>query len=143
MSEPTPNYKAMRKNYLVNKRMQLKYAFMIGGALAVCLLLMLAHIWLIIESKESELANPILIETMKELRMWMMLSGLIYMFVIPILSIFISHKIAGPVYRLERSVAEVLESSGPIRKITLRDGDELHTLAGLINQLFDRLPGRK
>src|SRR5262245_36291103 len=107
MTTPTqPDYKAMRRNYLINKKMQLKYAFVIGAVLAVSLLIMLGHVWLIIASKEAEMVNPMLIQSLKELRIWMLLSGMIYMVVIPILSIFLSHKIAGPIYRLEKSIGE-------------------------------------
>lgn len=139
MTTPTPNYKAMRRNYLVNRRLQIKYAVMIGGVLALVLVLMEAHTFLILRSAEAEFANPALIEPLKSLQMWMLASGLIYMVVIPILSIFISHKIAGPLYRFEKTLREALESNGPLRPIHLRDGDELQGLAELINKLFERL----
>lgn len=139
MTTPTPNYKAMRRNYLVNRRLQIKYAVMIGAVLALVLVLMEAHTFLILRSAEAEFANPALIEPLKSLQMWMLASGLIYMIVIPILSIFISHKIAGPLYRFEKTLREALETDGPLRPIHLRDGDELRGLADLINKLFERL----
>lgn len=143
METPTPNYKAMRRNYLVNKRLQIKYAVIISAVLALVVLLMEAHAFLVIRTIEPEYATPGMIETLRSLQWWMASSGLIYMIVIPILSIFVSHKIAGPLYRLEKSIIEALETEGPIRPIKLRDGDELHSLAELINKLFDRLPQNK
>lgn len=139
MTSPTPNYKAMRRNYLINRRLQIKYAVMIGAVLALVLVLMEAHTFLILRSAEAEFSNPALIEPLKSLQMWMLASGLIYMIVIPILSIFISHKIAGPLYRFEKTLREALDSSGPLRPIQLRDGDELQGLAELINKMFERL----
>ena len=143
MENPQPNYKAMRRNYLVNKRLQIKYAIIISAVLALMVVLMQAHTFLVIRTIEPENATPGMIETMHSLQLWMLSSGLIYMVVIPILSIFISHKIAGPLYRLEKSIREALDTEGPIRPIKLRDGDELHSLAELLNKLFDRLPQTK
>jgi hypothetical protein len=143
MNTPTPNYKAMRRNYLVNRRLQFKYALMIGGVLATILVLMEAHTFLIIRTVEPEFMNPVLIQPLKSLQMWMLASGLIYMVVIPILSIFISHKIAGPLFRFEKTLREALSTDGPIPPIHLRQGDELQSLADLINQLLARLPQNK
>lgn len=143
MEQQQPNYKAMRRNYLVNKRLQMKYAFIIGGVLFLIVLLMEAHTFLVIRTVEPDFANPALLSALKSLQMWMLASGFIYMIVIPILSIFLSHKIAGPLYRMEKSIQEALDSEGPIRPIKLRQGDELQSLADLINQLFERLPQKK
>lgn len=143
MENPTPNYKAMRRNYLINKKLQVKYALIVGGVLALVVFLMQAHTFLVIRSVEPDQANPVLMETLRSLQLWMLSSGIIYIIVIPILSIFVSHKIAGPLYRLEKSVQEALDAEGAITPIRLRDGDELHNLAGLLNQLFERLPQNK
>jgi hypothetical protein len=116
---------------------------MIGGVLATILVLMEAHTFLIIRTVEPEFMNPVLIQPLKSLQMWMLASGLIYMVVIPILSIFISHKIAGPLFRFEKTLREALSTDGPIPPIHLRQGDELQSLADLINQLLARLPQNK
>ena len=78
MNIPTPNYKAMRRNYLVNRRLQFKYALMIGGVLATILVLMEAHTFLIIRTVEPEFMNPVLVQPLKSLQMWMLASGMIY-----------------------------------------------------------------
>jgi CheY-like chemotaxis protein len=140
MPTPTPNYKAMRRNYLVNRRLQFKYAFLISGVLATVLVLMEAHVFLVIRMVEPEFMNPVLLEPLRSLQGWMLASGLIFMVVIPILSIFVSHKIAGPLFRFEKTLRDALQSEGPIPPIRLRQGDELQSLADLINQLLERLP---
>ncbi len=140
MNTPTPNYKAMRRNYLVNKRLQVKYAIIIGAVLAFVVILMETHTLLVIRTFQPEFTSPAMLEALRSLQMWMLASGLVYMIVIPILSIFISHKIAGPLFRLEKSIRDALETEGPIRPIKLRDGDEFQGLAGMVNKLFERLP---
>ncbi|MBL8024070.1 MAG: hypothetical protein JNK54_07305 [Elusimicrobia bacterium] len=139
MSTPAPNYKAMRRNYLVNRRLQFKYALLIGGVLATIVALLEAHVFLVIRMVEPEFMNPVLLEPLKSLQLWMLASGLIFMVVIPILSIFVSHKIAGPLFRFEKTLRDAIHSEGPIPPIHLRQGDELQSLADLINQLLERL----
>lgn len=143
MTTPTPNYKAMRRTYLVNRRLQFKYAILIGAVLAVVIFLMEAHAFLVIRMVEPDTTNPILLEPLKSLQLWMLASGLIFMVVIPILSIFVSHKIAGPLFRFEKTLRDAVNSEGPVPPIHLRKGDELQSLADLINQLLAKLPKNK
>jgi methyl-accepting chemotaxis protein len=140
MSPATPDYKAMRRRYLINKRMQIKYAVWIAAVLVIVVLLMQAHTFLVIKMAEPEFGNPLLTAPLKELQRYMLFTGLVYAVVIPILSIFLSHKIAGPLFRLEKTIREALASDGPVRPIKLREEDELQSLADLINQLLARLP---
>jgi methyl-accepting chemotaxis protein len=143
MQTPTPNYKAMRRTFLINKQLQGKYALMIGGVLTFVLALMEAHAFLVIRMIQPEFGDPVLLEPLKSLQLWMLASGLIFIVVIPILSIFISHKIAGPLFRFEKTLREALQSKGPVPPIHLRRGDELQSLADLINQLLDRFQNKK
>ncbi|HOD41746.1 MAG TPA: HAMP domain-containing protein, partial [Candidatus Wallbacteria bacterium] len=54
------------------------------------------------------------------------------------LSVFVSHKIAGPVYRLEES-AKIIASGDFSRRIKLRQGDELQDLADAFNTMTESL----
>jgi methyl-accepting chemotaxis protein len=62
----------------------------------------------------------------------------IFVFLIGVLSIFVSHKIAGPVYRLERS-AKILASGDLTHSVKLRHGDELRDLEEAFNSMSDSL----
>jgi methyl-accepting chemotaxis protein len=56
------------------------------------------------------------------------------------MSIFISHKVAGPVYRIKRSLVEI--AGGNINlTIRLRKRDELHDLADCVNLVTDEMRG--
>lgn len=61
--------------------------------------------------------------------------------VISIVSVFLSHRIAGPLYRLEKSVEEISKGNLSFR-ITLRRKDEVKELADSINGMIDTLSGR-
>lgn len=50
--------------------------------------------------------------------------------------LFISHRIAGPVYKLHKSMAEVNEGL-PLKKIYFRDGDNFKELAVEYNKMIE------
>jgi methyl-accepting chemotaxis protein len=62
----------------------------------------------------------------------------VFIFVIAILSIFVSHKIAGPVYRLEETT-RIIASGDLTYQIHLRHGDELRDLQEAFNKMSDSL----
>jgi hypothetical protein len=57
------------------------------------------------------------------------------LFVMAAVTIIFSHRIAGPIYRIERTVDELIEGKD-VACIQLRRGDELKGLAGRINKLI-------
>lgn len=65
---------------------------------------------------------------------WVVVFGV----VIAILSIFVSHKIAGPVYRLEETT-RVIASGDLTYQVHLRHGDELKDLQEAFNQMSEKL----
>ncbi len=58
-----------------------------------------------------------------------------------IITLLISHKIAGPLYRIEKSIHEIGEGNLAF-KIYLRAKDELITLAEIFNNMITKLRGR-
>jgi nitrogen fixation/metabolism regulation signal transduction histidine kinase len=55
---------------------------------------------------------------------------------IALLTVFFSHKLAGPVYRFERACHSLLEGDY-IQRIVLRRGDDLQNLADLFNRAIE------
>lgn len=53
------------------------------------------------------------------------------------LTIFFSHKIAGPVFRIELACKRVIDGDYQ-EKINLRDGDKMRNLATLFNQMVEK-----
>ena len=53
-------------------------------------------------------------------------------------SLWISRKIAGPFYRIEKDLEALLSGAASGKDIQLRPGDPLEHLAGLVNQLIER-----
>lgn len=60
---------------------------------------------------------------------------------ISILSLFLSHRIAGPLYRFEKSIEEVIKGNLSFR-IRLRKKDEAKELAEAMNRMIETLSSR-
>jgi nitrogen fixation/metabolism regulation signal transduction histidine kinase len=58
------------------------------------------------------------------------------------LGLHASHKLAGPVYKLKKTMADVAAGNDSAR-IHLRDGDQLGELAEAFNEMMDALEDRK
>ena len=54
----------------------------------------------------------------------------------------VSHKVVGPIERLEHEIKHIAESGNYTKRIHLRENDELKPVANAINRLMDRLEGK-
>ncbi len=74
--------------------------------------------------------------------MWVFGAGILLVIVqIVLLSVFFSHKVAGPVFRLEKTCHGMIQGSYD-QEIHLRRGDELQNLALLLNEANNVTRGR-
>ena len=87
-------------------------------------------------------------KTIHGIRRWeivipaLLLNNLLVMIVLTIIGIFYSHRIAGPVYRMNRVISDVL-SGKTEERVVLRKNDTLSELAENINILIDRVESVK
>ena len=54
--------------------------------------------------------------------------------VVLILTLFVSHKISGPIYRIRKEI-ELLQNGDLTRKFNIRNSDQLQDLAGSLNEM--------
>jgi nitrogen fixation/metabolism regulation signal transduction histidine kinase len=79
--------------------------------------------------------NPKYRKAMLSSLLWIFGAGIFLIIVqIALLTVFFSHKLAGPLYRLEKACHTLIEGNYT-EKITLRKGDEMQNLAGLFNEM--------
>lgn len=141
MSPETRPYR--RKHYFIARKFQTKYAglflvfmFLTG---ALCSYIIYYTIMVLLGEK---LANVYpqgrLIAIINAVNLRILLSLLMVTPLVVIISIFLSHKIAGPMYRMERFMT-TMATGDFTQHITLRKGDELKTLAERINFFVDSL----
>ncbi|MBW1671953.1 MAG: hypothetical protein JRJ40_11270 [Deltaproteobacteria bacterium] len=130
----------IRKQYLINKRFQINMAIRFFACL---LLVAIASGWavyyavwkaVIIELHGVQLAR--LYHVIGERILFYGLGAII---ALSVLSIFFSHKIAGPVYKMKKTIDEFLETEDKPGTIRLRKGDAFTDLADSLNRLFSKI----
>ena len=131
-----------RKNYFIEKRFQLKYML-----LTMILLLVYSFIFVIIIfapymltlyfdyplAEKAEAARALLL---LNARVWPGIGVVILLF--GAVSIFISHKVAGPLFRLKKTLSQVTEGNLNV-VVKLRKWDDLQDLADHLNILIEEL----
>lgn len=132
-----------RKQYIVHKKIQYKYAILTIALLVLYTMLILAAILApsialfvsedIPLSARAEAANAFLLLNRF---MWPGIAAIILMF--GVISIFITHKFAGPLFVIERMINLITEGKLSTR-IRLRKGDDLVEFEGSINRMAEKL----
>lgn len=125
-----------RRKYFIDKRFQAKFILMTILGLVVYTLLFLAIIFVpIMLPIGSDLS---LAEQAESARIFLLLHSHIWpavgivIVIMGVVSIFVSHKVAGPVYRLSTSMKQVTAGDLSIN-VELRRGDDMQSLAEQIN----------
>lgn len=133
-----------RRQYFIDKRLQSKY-------FVLTILLLLTYTLLFVVILLFPYIVPLtfdypLEEQAKAARMLLALHKSIWpalgavMLIMSTVSIFITHKIAGPVYRFKKVLVEIADGNLNIT-IKLRDKDDLKDLAEVFNVVIDELRG--
>ncbi len=68
----------------------------------------------------------------------LLMRSLLLIFAIAIISVFISHRMAGPVYKFEQTI-RALSQGKEVEEIRLRKRDEFYGLATAINALINSM----
>jgi len=128
-----------RRRFLIKKKLQLHF-----GLITFCLLMISSFgVWFLMNSVISmSLSNmgSVSLELTEFLNksnwiIWtvIMANGV----AIFLLCIYFSHQIAGPIYRIEKSLTDLIENK-KTRLLKLRKYDLLHETADLVNQLINK-----
>ena len=131
-----------RKNYFIERKFQTKYIL-----LTLLLLLTYTFIFIVIifapymltlyfDYPLAEKAEAARVMLLLHGTIWPWISGIILFF--GAISIFISHRIAGPLYRIKRSLSKITQGDLSVF-VKLRKWDDLKDLAEHINLLVDEL----
>ena len=141
MSSKKPVFR--RKRFLIKRGLQLRYIGLIF-ALAVLASIVTGYTvfatgWTLLGEKlASVYPQGRLIYVFKAANIALIRNLLLISPLIFILGVLFSHKIAGPVYRIEKSLYEISKGNLAL-KIKLRSGDELWDMANIINDMTEAL----
>lgn len=128
-----------RRRYIIAPEFQLRY---VGIILIAVFLVAMTCVLTTYYSSISILGEKLsyvypqgrLAVTLKEVNMIVLYRVLILVPFIALVGIFLSHRIAGPAYRIEKTLREIGKGNFDIR-ITLRKNDELKEVADAVNDM--------
>ncbi len=146
MSERPPFFK---RKYIVNKELQFHIAIVmimeivliavVMSTIIICLNDYYQEIFQYIAGP-TELRTP-LQEINKPVWYFMLGSVSFSLVVFALVGIFLSHKIAGPLYRLKRVMIDIGKGRLP-REVKFRKGDHMHDMADALNEMVQGLKDR-
>jgi len=136
-----PKFK--RTKYLVSTKLQLRYVgiillLMLATALMCSYVIYYTVMILMGEKLSNVYPQGRLIAIINTVNIRILFSMLLITPVVVVIGIFLSHKIAGPIYRIEKFLGDMAAGNFASR-IVLRKGDELTSVADKINVLNDSL----
>ena len=130
-----------RKQTLIKRELQLRMVLQCGAVVGLAVLVQSLLIAFVFSRLAANLPNDglMLHEAMPRAILTGMLTSLALLapFVFA-LGLRYSHRIAGPVHRMEETLRKAV-ASGEFESLRLREGDELQELAGLVAQALSRL----
>ena len=139
----SPRAAFRRKTYLIKKGLQFRY---IGIVFALAFLASIvtgytvfATGWTLLGEKlasvypQGRLIEVLRAANMALIRNLLFVSPLIFLF-----PLFFSHRIAGPIYKIEKSIDEIARGNLAL-KIKLRKGDEFQDLADIMNVMTENV----
>ncbi len=128
-----------RRIIIIKRALQMKYVLLVFMAVLFTVTLVSLDLYYIMGKIYSEqLGNENLHAVILGSARLLAIHLPIYFAVVIVAAIFISHKFAGPIFRLEK-VAEAMSKGDLTVKAVLRDGDELFDTAEHINLMIELL----
>jgi signal transduction histidine kinase len=144
----------MRKQYLVDRGFQLKWA---GRIFLIMFIISLAVGWTIyyavwdatINQLMGLVAQGILSQSQvlavsstikSSIALALLSRGLIVLFVLAVLSILLTHRIAGPIFKIKKTI-RIIGDGKTSERVVLRKRDEFKDLAQELNTLLDQFQG--
>jgi methyl-accepting chemotaxis protein len=139
-----------RANFLINKRFQLKFAFFVCSWIFALSMVYPIIIYNIFEYFLNLASNPqhvqLTVDVVRNVEnQVLMILGVLQLLFLAItfmLSIFISHRIAGPLYKLRKAMEEVARGNFD-QRITFRKNDHFNDMQDSFNDMIQHLSIRR
>lgn len=135
-----PEGTVRRRRVVILPRLQYKFAVLIGGALLV---LAAFFEWDIYFTMKQMLPKVFFIEEIRNdlinFHMILAAKALVFTILVAAAAIYFSHRIAGPIYRLEKDILHMVAEADLTQQFRLRKNDELQELADALNSMVANL----
>ena len=138
-----------RRVFLIDKRLQLRFTVLVVALIVVYSVFLggatyLYHKTACIQYDNMSLYDPVEAASFKKGANRTLWTTTIFLAVNAVVVgwafVLLTHKVAGPLYRIRRHIAEIQGGKLP-QRITLRKGDELGHVAQTVNDMTDALRG--
>lgn len=130
-----------RKKFLV-KNLQLKYAITISFVFIIALALIEWQLYIMLNMIFPKM---VLVEISRDLlyaQLFLMIKVAVVMLIVFLLTVYFTHRIAGPVYKIEKQLLEVKSEDMLNLEIKLRENDELKEFADAFNNFIKTLKAK-
>jgi methyl-accepting chemotaxis protein len=129
--------KGQRRTLLVKRALQIKYIGMAFFSILLASLFVGGDVYYsLVRVMQTEC--PTGLEHATQVNGILMLKGSIYLLIMILIALYISHRIAGPLYRFEKS-AQIVGTGDLSHRVSLRTGDELIELQEEFNGMVASL----
>ncbi|MEY4616703.1 MAG: hypothetical protein RJB66_1663 [Pseudomonadota bacterium] len=91
----------------------------------------------------TEATSVALYEELLKIKSYLFVSSIIFVLLSFLGALYISHRIAGPVYHIKKILHDYQKNNNLQARVKLRPDDDLHDLAEAINQVLDQQQGKK
>ncbi len=139
-------FNLVRKHYFIKKGLQTRF---IGTVLLIVALVMVVifcnlYFFGMFLTQDSEY-GAVYAEAFEKLKTdlstklmgRLILLGVVNVIIVILISLFFSHQIAGPVYKLEKTLNQIIEGDSNVR-FSFRQSDRFDELAELLNDMKDK-----
>lgn len=136
-----------RRRHFINTKLQIRYLRIILIAILLPTLLFaicLYYLFFCLMAEQLGIPESIaynIIPVFNKINLMLLFGMPIIFMAILYWGVLISHRIAGPVYRIEKELDKIVKGDFSIR-IKLRKKDELISIAEGINKILDRIEGK-
>ena len=137
MDQSEPRSRFRRRRYLVNKDFQIRFTRNIISYMVLVVLVASGVVyyafWYTI-NKMGIVLDELIVAIFVSVGVALMAEAIFVLPLIVVASIFLTHKVAGPLVRIKRVLSQMGQGNFS-QRIQLRKGDELGELAETVNQL--------
>lgn len=140
--------KYRRSNILINRKFQFKFAFFVCSWIFILSMIYPIIIYNLFEYflKFVPAQTPEMVLRMRDVQgqviMLLAMLQLVFLAITFLISIFLSHRIAGPLYKLRKALDEISRGNFD-QRITFRKNDHFTELQDTFNEMSEHLAIRK
>ncbi|MEW6557549.1 MAG: hypothetical protein AB1349_09370 [Elusimicrobiota bacterium] len=128
-----------RKNFFVEKGLQVKYAVVIAGFLTVLLFIAWGHVYYLVSNILPNILSSEMGKELTELIKTLIKVGVGYIIAVVILAVYLSHRIVGPLNRIKKILMEIQQTGNFDKEFLPRKNDELYDLLNCLDETFKKL----